>query len=104
VQITPDFAHEAAGRPTISPDGRYLMYERQGLETSIIGVSVLVRDIWVIDLQDPKRTWPLTTDGLSGNPVWSQVEPSNPVGENPGGGNPGPGDPKNRIYLPAITR
>jgi hypothetical protein len=104
MQITPDFAHEAAGRPTISPDGRYLMYERQGLETSIIGVSVLVRDIWVIDLQDPKRTWPLTTDGLSGNPVWSQVEPSNPVGENPGGGNPGPGDPKNRIYLPAITR
>jgi hypothetical protein len=99
MQITPEFFNEAAGRPSISPDGRYVVYERQGLETNFMGTSVLERNLWVIDLQNPMRTWPLTTDGLSGNPAWSQHEPSNP-----GNGDPGPVNPPHQIYLPAVTR
>jgi hypothetical protein len=101
LQITSEFFNEAAASPTISPDGRYVIYERQGLETSMIGTSVLVRDLWVIDLQNPLRTWPLTTGGKSGNPAWSQLEPSIPTN-----GNPDPVDPEptNRIYLPVLNR
>jgi hypothetical protein len=109
MQITPEFFNEAAARPSIAPDGRYVIYERQGLEITFMGTSVLSRNLWVVDLQNPMRTWPLTTDGKSGNPAWSQREPSNPSSGNPGGGNPGEGnpdpvDPKNRIYLPALSR
>jgi hypothetical protein len=104
VQLTPEFFNEAAGRPSISPDGRYVVYERQGLETNFMGTSVLERNLWVIDLQNPMRTWPLTTDGLSGNPAWSQHEPSNPGNGNPGNGDPGPVNPTHHIFLPAVTR
>jgi len=64
-QVNPltDFWNESAGYLSLSPDGEYIVFERQTQE----GQS---RDIWIMKRTDPTVMWQLTYDGQSGNPSW----------------------------------
>lgn len=76
--------HEYAINPNLSPDGGYVVFERISYE-----VSPPRRELWILDRQAPQRMWPVQTDGRSGNPDWSLVDPQTA---------------SYAIYLPVIIR
>ena len=71
------FYNEYVDNPSVSPDGNYVVFERM---TS--GISPIQYDLWVLNRSNPVEMWPLTTDGRSFNPDWSQATPSGdtPIG------------------------
>lgn len=73
---------ERADNPSVSPDGKYLVYERQNVDGSR-------RDLWVMNISKPNEQWAITSDGRSGNPDWSRTNP---------------GSQSASIYLPQIVK
>jgi len=69
VQLTNAF-NEAASNASVSPDGNYVAYERASTSGS---------DLWILDLSDSSKSWPITNDGRSSNPDWSKVAPTVPT-------------------------
>jgi hypothetical protein len=61
------FFHEAAAHPCLSPEGRYIVFERQTLETEPVQ-----RDLWILNRQQPTEMWQLTDNGRSSHPVWGK--------------------------------
>jgi hypothetical protein len=62
------FFNECAVHPRVSPDGQYIVFERQLGGTGMSNLWVMKRDNMAI-------MWPLTSDGASYNPDWSWAEP-----------------------------
>ncbi len=67
--------------PTVSPDGKYLMFDRR---------TVNGRDLWILNLENPVELWPVTTDGRAAYPDW---------GTNASGSNGA-----RKIYIPHVMR
>lgn len=61
---------EHAASPSISPDGKYMVFYRMTLPTQATGNKTL-RDLWIMDLHNPARIWQLTKNGRSYAPKWS---------------------------------
>jgi Tol biopolymer transport system component len=61
------FFHKAAAHPCLSPDGRYIVFERRTLETEPVQ-----RDLWILNRQRPTEMWQLTENGRSSHPVWGK--------------------------------
>lgn len=78
------FYSERADNLSLAPDGKYLVFERRSIDAT-------VRDLWVMDVAQPNRQWPLTSDGRSGNPDWSRQKPGN-------------GTAKHAVFLPGVMR
>lgn len=71
--ITPiaNFYNEYISNPSVSPDGRYVVFQWQ------TGVSNR-HDLWILDRTNPVEMWQLTSDGQSTNPDWSRQDPPAP--------------------------
>jgi hypothetical protein len=65
------FHNEYVDNPSVSPDGDYVVFER--LTT---GGAPIQYDLWILKRSNPVEMWPLTSDGKSHNPDWSQQAPS----------------------------
>jgi hypothetical protein len=66
------FGSEYVFNPSVSPDGKYIVFEWQ---TSAVPN---LRDLWIVDRANPVQLWQLTDDGHSSDPDWSRKEPTNP--------------------------
>jgi TolB protein len=63
------FYNEYVANPSPSPDGNYIVFERQTIQAPI------QYDLWIINRANPTEMWPLTDDGQSQNPDWSRQNP-----------------------------
>jgi len=63
------FYNEYVFNPSVSPDGQYVVFERQTTGTPI------QHDLWILNRGRPAEMWALTQDGRSSNPDWSLQEP-----------------------------
>jgi hypothetical protein len=61
------FYNEYVANPSVSPDGNYVVFERQSIQ------APLQYDLWIINRADPVEMWALTNDGRSTNPDWSRA-------------------------------
>jgi Tol biopolymer transport system component len=77
------FYNEYVDNPSVSPDGQYVVFERQSTRAAPIRY-----DLWILNRDKPVEMWALTEDGESQNPDWGRPEST--------------GD--QRIYLPAVLR
>jgi len=105
------FYGEKADNLSLSPDGQYLVFERQNIDASR-------RDLWVMNVAQPNEQWALTSDGRSGNPDWSRQNPTSatptpmatptqtPAPEVTPTPTPTPGatPPTQSVYLPGVMR
>lgn len=66
---------EYALNPSVSPDGRYIVYERWD--------GVGQHDLWIVDRTNPVETWQVTSDGTSTDPDWSRRDPAAAVTPSP---------------------
>ncbi len=66
-----DFYNEFISNPSVSPDGRYVVFQWQT-------GTVNVHDLWILDRHNPTERWRLTNNGKSMNPDWSRQNPSTP--------------------------
>ncbi len=66
-----DFYNEFISNPSVSPDGRYVVFEWQ------TGTANL-HDLWILDRLNPTERWRLTTNGKGMNPDWSRQNPAPP--------------------------
>ncbi len=91
------FANETISNLSVSPDGRYVVFERQ------LGTAT---DLWILDRNNPHLLWPLTEDGQSRNPHWSRAESSNPPGSTPTPRPTSTRDPRQteHVHLPIVVR
>jgi hypothetical protein len=64
------FYNEYVDNPSVSPDGNYIVFERQSIKAPI------QYNLWVLNRRNPVEIWPLTNDGKSSNPDWSRTAPS----------------------------
>ncbi|MBN2006429.1 MAG: hypothetical protein JXA21_23960 [Anaerolineae bacterium] len=78
-----EFYNEYVGNPSVSPDGNYVVFQRQ-----TTGSAPIQYDLWVVRRQMPTEMWPLSTDGRSYNPDWSRTDVSS----------------CSSIYLPLVIR
>jgi hypothetical protein len=84
------FVGEFVHQPSISPDGAYVVFERQSGD---------LKTLWLMEWDNPTNMWPLAQGR---RPDWSRANPSVPSGTNP---TPTPPGPQNeRIFLPAVQR
>lgn len=65
------FVNESVHQPSVSPDGNYVVFERQSGDFKLL---------WVMEWDNPTNMWPLAQGRL---PDWSRVNPSVPSGTNP---------------------
>lgn len=98
------FAGEFVRQPSVSPDGAYVVFERQSGDFNLL---------WLMEWDNPTNMWPLAQGRL---PDWSRVNPSLPSGTTPtptptpkpgATSTPTPTPPANqneRLYLPAVQR
>ncbi|MEM7533353.1 MAG: hypothetical protein AAF639_14315 [Chloroflexota bacterium] len=98
------FYNETVNEVSLSPDGRYIVFER-------VNANFTSRNLWILDRTQPTKMWPLTTNGVSTNPDWSRANPQNsqPPAQPTAVPNTSVSEPDlsnltNRIYLPAILR
>jgi Tol biopolymer transport system component len=63
-----NFYGEYISNPSVSPDGRYVVFQWQ------TGTSNQ-HDLWIVDRNNPVEMWQLTSDGKSTNPDWSRANP-----------------------------
>jgi len=63
-----NFHNELVDNPSLSPDGQYVVFERQ-----TTGVTPIQYDLWILNRSDPVEMWKLTDDGKSQNPDWSPL-------------------------------
>jgi len=63
-----DFYGEYISNPSVSPDGRYVVFQWQ------TGTSNQY-NLWIVDRNNPVEMWQLTSDGKSTNPDWSRANP-----------------------------
>jgi hypothetical protein len=63
------FYNEYVANPSPSPDGNYVVFERQTTQ------APLQYDLWIINRANPAEMWPLTEDGKSRDPDWSRQNP-----------------------------
>jgi TolB protein len=77
-----EFYNEYVDNPSVSPDGQYVVFERQSTGTPT------QYDVWVIKRSQPTEMWALTEDGRSYNPDWSRQNPPT----------------QHTLYLPALLR
>ena len=75
------FYNEIVDNPSVSPDGQYVVFERQ-----TTGVTPIQYDLWILSRANPVAMWPATDDGRSQNPDWGRPAP----------------EMNHRIYLPVI--
>jgi len=54
--------------PSVSPDGRYVVFDLWSGSTG--------HDLWIVDRERPVDVWRVTSDGRSSNPDWSGVGPN----------------------------
>jgi len=64
------FYNEFVDHPSVSPDGQYVVFERQ-----TTGITPIQYNLWIMNRSNPVEMWPLTSDGQSTNPDWSRVDP-----------------------------
>jgi Tol biopolymer transport system component len=64
------FYNEYVSNPSVSPDGQYVVFERQTTGTPIR------HDLWILNRGRPAEMWELTQDGRSSNPDWSRTDPT----------------------------
>jgi hypothetical protein len=76
------FVNEFIYQPSVSPDGNYVVFERQTGDDRVL---------WIMEWDNPTNMWPLIAGA---RPDWSRVNPSTPV----------PPPPSHFIYLPLVTR
>ena len=62
------FYNDFVFNPSVSPDGRYVVFEWQ---ESFTGGNY--HNLWVLDRSKPTQMWSLTSDNRSTNPDWSRV-------------------------------
>lgn len=64
-QLSPltDFWNESASNMTLSPDGKYIVFERHTENSER-------QDLWLMKSDDPTSMWQLTDNGQSANPDW----------------------------------
>jgi Tol biopolymer transport system component len=90
------FVSEFVHQPSVSPDGNYVVFERQSGEFKLL---------WLMEWDNPTNMWSLAQGRF---PDWSRVNPSVPSGTPPTPTptpTPQPGAPQNeRLFLPAVTR
>lgn len=66
-QLLAEFHNEFVANPSPSPDGTYIVFERQSTGTPVL------HDLWMLNRHHPVEVAPLTGDGRSANPDWSRV-------------------------------
>ena len=78
--LVAEFHNEFITNLSLSPDGNHIVFERQTTGTPVR------YDLWLADLGNPEKMWPLTSDGRSTSPDWSRaplVQQSGNQGGNP---------------------
>ena len=83
-KLTPlvQFFNEVPRHPSFSPDGRYVVFEVVRIRTDPEG-----HNLWMMDMQNPTRLWPISSNHRLGNPDWSKGEtPPVPTAVIAGGG------------------
>ena len=63
------FYNEYVDNPSVSPDGTYIVFERQST------LAPIQYNLWIIKRSSPTEMWAVTADGKSYNPDWSRVAP-----------------------------
>ena len=106
------FVNEFVHQPSVSPDGNYVVFERQSGDLKLL---------WLMEWDNPTNMWPLVQGR---RPDWSRVDPSVPGNPTPvqtptpgstPTSTPLPGSTPtstpvpleqlpNRLYLPSVTR
>lgn len=71
-----DFYNENVSNPSVSPDGRYVVFQWQTGTAN-------VHDLWILDRLKPVERWRLTNNGRSINPDWSRQSPAPPATRTP---------------------
>jgi hypothetical protein len=89
--LVQEYPSQIIGKPTWSPDGKYLLYTLYTRGANPNGTNEAY-NIWWLDVESG-ATGPLTTDGLSSQPDWRPVCQGACAGS-------GPGSP--RSYLPLV--
>lgn len=64
---------EQAGHPTVSPDGRYVAFERTMANGGSGAGFRSVQQLWVMDLRRPSAQWPIVTAGSPSSPSWGRT-------------------------------
>lgn len=86
------FVNEFVHQPSVSPDGNYVVFERQSGDLKVL---------WLMEWDNPTNMWPLTQGR---RPDWSRVNPSVPSNPTPTSTPVPPEQLTNRVYLPSVTR
>lgn len=76
------FVNEFVHQPSVSPDGNYVVFERQSGDFKLL---------WLMEWDNPTNMWPLVQGR---RPDWSRVNPSAPSAPTQ----------NERIFLPAVQR
>ncbi len=63
--------NEILGNPSVSPDGKYIVFER-------VIDNGEQQELWVVDRANTARQWPLKQGDKFSVPDWSRVEPTVP--------------------------
>jgi hypothetical protein len=85
------FVNEFIHQPSVSPDGNYVVFERQSGDFNLL---------WLMEWDNPTNMWPLVQGRL---PDWSRVNPSVPAAPT-NTPTPPPAVQDERIFLPAVQR